>query len=148
MNVAGISYTQEGPKFDFVFLCHQECTAEISHFGAINESPFKSQGQMLQSSCGWTSRVHPVPDPREQGCVRFRTGVILSALSLICEFILPNTTYVWIHVHAITKWWSLFQRQGTLLQISHNSVSAIKEQVSICGSLFISLSTGLSPGTS
>lgn len=65
MNVAGISSTQEGPKYDFVFLCHQECTAEISYFGAINESAFKSQGQMLLNSCGWTSRVHPVLHPEE-----------------------------------------------------------------------------------
>lgn len=43
MNVAGISSTQEGPKFDFVFLSPQECAVAIS-FGAISESPFESQG--------------------------------------------------------------------------------------------------------
>lgn len=44
MNVAGISSTQEGPKFDFVFLSPQECAVAISSFGAISESPFESQG--------------------------------------------------------------------------------------------------------
>ena len=114
MNVAGISSAQEGPKFDFVFLCHQEYAAEFSSFGAINESPFKSQGQMLLSSCGWTSRVHPVPHPGEQGCVRFRTEVLLSGLSLhsglIYSFICIMPTSVWICVQSVGNnkdlWWS------------------------------------------
>lgn len=44
MNVAGISSTQEGPRFDFVFLSRQECAVAISSFGAISESPVKPQG--------------------------------------------------------------------------------------------------------
>lgn len=83
MNVAGISSTQEGPKLDFVFLCHQECAAKNSLFLVQSvKVPSNPVGECSKVTVG-----APVIFRLEKwGCVRFRTEVLLVCLCTQDQF--------------------------------------------------------------